>query len=269
MFQKIKSLIILTVVSVALLMNCSNRESALIEIDFANAEQWRYMLGIDIYGEPTAAAGASSERFSGTLRAFVQGLPYEGNERILRARLTDINLVAPFMSESEREDVLNRLSALVVSVTDEGVALSDTAPGLPGVFSGAWDILRSPARVIPAMPNAQMTVGSSWEREQRFPLTIDDSYADGLLYQLYTLDSLQKTDAGETFAHLSWTFTYRVAVAPSGGQRRYPLAGSGRGTATLDVDQKKLVKSRAVFQVTHSGMGNSDINEVVHFEVVE
>jgi len=249
---------------------CSRRERARIEIDFSKAAEWRYMMGADLYGTPTTAD--SGQYFSGSLRAYLQGLPGDAAAGPLRCGLTDVNLVAPFLSEEERGDILRRLSELRVAVSETGVTLSDTS-GIPGVLSGGWDILRSPARVIPAMPNADMTVGSSWEREQRFPLSIRQGDAEGLMYQLYTLDSLYRNDAGARVAAISWVFSYRVAMNENNesGKRKfmYPLSGTGRGRAELDLVRKKLIKSQATFQVTHSGMTGMEINEVAHFEIVE
>jgi len=254
------------------LAGCGGRERARIEIDFSNAAEWRYMLGVDISGTPQGAD--SGQYFSGSLRAYLQGLPGEAGEGPLRCGLTDVTLVAPFLPEEERGEIQRRLSDVRVAVSENGVALSDTT-GIPGLLSGGWDIMRSPARVIPAMPNAEMAVGSSWEREQRFPLTIPQGKAEGLLYQLYTLDSLYKTPEGVPAAAVSWVFTYRVALNENTaedrarGQPRFPLAGSGRGAAVLDLKRKKLVKSQATFQVTHSSVAGSEINEVVHFEIIE
>ncbi|MCL2183325.1 MAG: hypothetical protein FWB85_07640 [Chitinispirillia bacterium] len=248
------------------LSGCGQRERARIEIDFSKASEWRYLLAVDISGTPQDSA----KYFSGSLRAYLQGQPGQPGAGPLQANLADVHLIAPFMAEDERSDVERRLNNLRVMVSEDGVTLSDTA-GIPGVFSGAWDIMRSPARVIPAMPNADMAVGSSWEREQRFPLTIPQGEADGLLYQLYTLDSLFKTPEGFPVAAISWVFTYRVAMLEdgSGSLRKHPLSGSGRGTAKLDLNRKKLLQSQAAFQVTHSNMTGLDINEVVHFEMVE
>jgi hypothetical protein len=249
---------------------CGRRERVRIEIDFSKAAEWRYMLGADVYGTPTAAD--SGQYFSGSLRAYLQGLPGDASAGPLRCGFADVNLIAPFLSETERADVVRRLSELRVAVSENGVTLSDTS-GIPGVLSGGWDILRAPARVIPAMPNADMTVGSSWEREQRFPISIPNGEAEGLMYQLYSLDSIYRNETGIRVAAISWTFTYRVAVKENkeDGKRKimYPLMGSGRGNAELDLARKKLVKSQATFQVTQSGVTGVEINEVAHFEIVE
>jgi len=262
--------IVAAAIASVLFAGCSRRERVRIEIDFSKAAEWRYMLGADIYGTPTAAD--SGQYFSGSLRAYLQGLPGEVGEGPLRCGFTDVNLVAPFLSEDERSDAVRRLSELRVAVSENGVTLSDTA-GIPGVLSGGWDILRTPARVIPAMPNADMTVGSSWEREQRFPLSIQNGEAEGLMYQLYMLDSLYRNDSGVRVAAISWTFSYRVATKENGddGKRKimYPLVGSGRGNAELDISRKKLVKSQATFQVTQSGVTGMEVNEVLHFEILE
>jgi hypothetical protein len=249
---------------------CARREKARIEIDFSKAAEWRYMLGADIYGASTVAD--TGQYFSGSLRAYLQGLPGSAETGPLRCGFADVNLIASFLTEEERSDMVRRLSELRVTVSENGVTLSDTV-GIPGVISGGWDILRAPARVIPAMPNADMSVGSSWEREQRFPLYIPNGEAEGLMYQLYTLDSLYRNDAGIRVAAISWVFSYRVATKEDKdeGQRKrmYPLSGSGRGNAELDLARKKLIKSQATFQVTHSGMTGMEINEVAHFEILE
>ncbi|MDR2693006.1 MAG: hypothetical protein LBB74_02180 [Chitinispirillales bacterium] len=249
---------------------CGRREKARIELDFSKAAEWRYMIGADIYGASTAAD--TGQYFSGSFRAYLQGLPGNAEDGPLRCGFTDVNLIASFLSEEERSDLVRRISELRVSVSENGVTLSDTA-GIPGVMSGGWDILRAPARVIPAMPNADMTVGSSWEREQRFPLSVTKGEAEGHMYQLYTLDSLFRNDAGVRVAAISWVFSYRVATKEEKDEgprkRMYPLSGSGRGNAELDVARKKLIKSQATFQVTHSGMTGMEINEVAHFEVLE
>jgi len=253
------------------LTGCGKREKARIEIDFTTAAEWRYLLGVDIYGTPQD----SGQYFSGSLRAHLHGKAGDRHTGPLQAELRDVHLIAPFMPEDERGDVERRLNDLRVSLTENGISLSDT-DGIPGVLSGGWDILRSPARVIPALPNAEMAVGQSWEREQRFPLSIPHGEADALLYQLYTLDSLYKTQTGTPVAAISWVFTYRVATledktagTEARNQRKYPLSGSGRGHAILDLNRKKLIKSQATFQVTHSNVSGSEINEVVHFEMVE
>ena len=265
--------VILAAVAV-MFSGCRKRESARIEIDFSSAAEWKYLLGVDIYGTPLGST-EPAQPFAGSLRAYVHGMPGKPGVGPLRAGLSDVNFNAPFLPEEEQEDLRRRLSELQIFVSEDGVTLSDTA-GLPGVLSGGWDILRSPARVIPAMPNADMVVGSSWEREQHFPLIIPEGQADGLLYQLYTLDSLYQTPEGVRVAAVSWVFTYRVAMTEDKaqkvedrGQRRYPLAGSGRGTAILDLNRKKLLKSSAAFQITHSGISGVEINERVHFEMIE
>jgi len=264
------------IVAAALILlaaGCGSRERARIEIDFSNAAEWRYLLGVDIHGTPLGAD--SGQYFSGSLRAYLQGLPGEVGEGPLRCGLTDITLIAPFLHEDERREIERRLSEMRVAVSEDGVTLSDTT-GIPGLLSGGWDIMRSPARVIPAMPNADMAVGSSWDREQRFPLTIPQGKAEGLLYQFYMLDSLYKTPEGVPVAAVSWKFSYRVALSEENpdekarGQRtRYPLVGSGFGSAVLDLNKKKLRKSQATFQVEHSSVTGTDINEVVHFEIIE
>jgi hypothetical protein len=267
-------------VSALLVAGCGSKESAFLEIDYSGASGWKYLLGADIYGTPlqglagSADTNDSGETFSGSLRAYLQGLPPEPEAGAApgpaRFALTDVTFNAPFFSDEEREDIYKRLTELRIDVSETNVALSDTI-GIPGVMTGGWDIIRCITRVMPVMPNAELRVGTSWEREQRFPLTVDDGPADGVLYQLFTLDSLSKTETGAPFAALSWVFTYRVSLQGDGGaaSKKYPLLGSGRGTAELDLNRKQLLKAKAAFQVTHSQKTDTELNEIVHFEMVE
>jgi len=249
---------------------CNSSEKALLEIDFSSAAEWKYLFGANIYGTSEAAPADSQKAYSGSLRAYFQGLPGEAGPGKARFGLKDITVIAPFFSEQELEDIRNRLSELTVSVSENSVSLSDTI-GIPGVMSGGWDIMRCITRVMPVMPNAEMRVGTSWDREQRFPMTVDQGKADGLLYQLFTLDSLYKIEGGASAAAISWVFTYRVSLVDemASTSRKYPLSGSGRGTAVLDLSKKKLINSKATFEVTHSQTSTTALDEVVHFEMIE
>jgi len=249
---------------------CGSSEKALLEIDFSSAPEWKYLFGANIYGTPEADSADSQKAYSGSLRAYLQGLPGEAEPERARFGLRDITVIAPFFPEQELEDIQKRLTDLTVSVSENSISLSDTI-GIPGVMSGGWDIMRCITRVMPVMPNTEMRVGTSWDREQRFPLTVDQGKADGLLYQLFTLDSIYKTESGISAAALSWVFTYRVSLVDEGAStsRKYPLQGSGRGTAVLDLAKKKLLNSKATFEVMHSQKSTTELNEVVHFEMIE
>jgi len=253
---------------------CGSNEKVFLAIDYSGSAEWQYLLGADIYGTATEYGSDSVQTFSGSLRTYLHGLsPEDGtgsSTNEVSFGLKDVTFMAPFLPEEEREDIYNRLSVMRIFVSENnGISLSDTV-GMPGVLSGGWDIMRSVARVMPALPNAHMAVKSSWEREQRFPLNTPNGHGDVLLYQFFTLDSVYN-NRGVQEAALSWAFNYRVALAGDGASsaRKYPLSGSGRGNAVLDVKQKKLLKSKATFQVTHSQNANVELNEIVHLEVVE
>jgi len=253
---------------------CGSNEKVFLEIDYSGSAEWQYLLGADIYGTAVESDSDSLQTFSGSLRAYLHGLSsadgVDSSKDEVSFGLKDVNFIAPFLPEDEREDIYNRLSEMQVFISgSNGVTLSDTI-GMPGVLSGGWDIMRSIARVVPALPNAHMAVKSSWEREQRFPVTVQNGQGDVLLYQFFTLDSVYHNQ-GVQEAALSWAFNYRVALVDSSvsSSRKYPLSGSGRGSAVLDVKQKKLLKSKASFQVTHSQNANVELNEIVHLEVVE
>jgi len=263
---------VLTLALPALLaFGCGSAEKALLEIDFSGASEWKYLLGANIYGTSEEVADADSQKtYSGSLRAYLQGLPGGADTGQARFGLRDITVIAPFFPDDEMEDIQKRLTELTVYVSENSISLSDTI-GIPGVMSGGWDIMRCITRVMPVLPNTEMRVGTSWDREQRFPLTVDQGKADGLLYQLFTLDSIYKTETGASAAALSWVFTYRVSLVDEGAaaSRKYPLSGSGRGTAVLDLTKKKLLNSKATFEVTHSQKNTTELDEVVHFEMIE
>jgi len=262
----------LSTVMAFFIYGCGSGEKVFLEIDYSGSAEWQYLLGADIYGTAAEPDNDSVQTFSGSLRAYLHGLNLTGetDSPAVSFGLRDVTFIAPFLPEDEREDIHNRLSEMRVIISENnGISLSDTL-GMPGVLSGGWDIMRSVARVMPALPNAHMAVKSSWEREQRFPLTTPTGQGDVLLYQFFTLDSVY-FNRGVQEAALSWAFNYRVALVDGGASssHKYPLSGSGRGNAVLDVKQKKLLKSKANFQVTHSQNANVELNEIVHLEAVE
>ena len=256
-----------------LIYSCGSNEKVLLEINYSGSAEWLYLLGADIYGTAAERGVDSVQTFSGSLRTYLYGLDSKDGADPSAAvfGLKDVTFMAPFLPEDEREDIYNRLSDMRVFISENnGISLSDTL-GMPGVLSGGWDIMRSVARVMPALPNAHMAVKSSWEREQRFPLAVQNGQGDVLLYQFFTLDSVYY-NRGVQEAALSWAFNYRVALVDSSvsSSRKYPLSGSGRGNAVLDVKKKKLLKSKANFQVTHySQNADVELHEIVHLEAVE
>ncbi|MDR0305770.1 MAG: hypothetical protein LBI42_02920 [Chitinispirillales bacterium] len=248
---------------------CGSKEKVLLEIDYSGAADWQYLLGADIYGTAVVSQDSAPQAFSGSLRTYLHGLKDGSDSSVIRFGLKDVTFIAPFLSDDEKEDIYNRLTVMQVLLSQDGISLSDTT-GMPGVLSGGWDIMRCVARVVPVLPNAEMAVNSSWEREQRFSLSLPEGRGDVHLYQFFTLDSLYN-NRGVLSAALSWAFNYRVSLidddAPS--LRKYPLSGSGRGNAVLDIKKKRLFKSKANFQVAHSQNPGYELNEVVHLEAVE
>ncbi|MFW5813393.1 MAG: hypothetical protein ACOCXC_03610 [Fibrobacterota bacterium] len=248
------------------LFGCQDREKVSIEIDFSESGSWKYLLGADLYG--TVALKDSQQTYSGSLRSFLQGLPDSGREEVAFC-MEDVNLAADFLSETEKFDLQNRLGAMIISVSPQkGISLSDSLE-ITRIPSGSWDVIRSVARVVPVLPGSEMAVGGSWEREQQFPLELKQGNATGMLYQVYSLDSLFQKN-GNRNAALSWNFTYRVSLLkdniPLAG--KVPLAGSGRGHATIDLEQKKILKSQASFQVSHYDDSHIEFSETVHLEAV-
>ncbi|MFP4163584.1 MAG: hypothetical protein ACLFQB_07185 [Chitinispirillaceae bacterium] len=259
---------VLYVAIIALIFSvgCSKKEKVLIEVDFSQSDSWTYLLGADIYG--TVATKDSQQSYSGSLRAFLRARN-KGNSEGVMFGMEDVNLSAEFLSEAENFDLKNRIEEMKVSFSPQkGVSLSDSLQ-ISRIPSGSWDILRSVARVVPVLPGSKMAVGGSWEREQQFPLNLKQGNATGMLYQVFRLDSLFEHKGNRTAA-LSWIFTYRVSLlsdsVPLAG--KIPLAGSGRGHANVDLDLKKITRSRASFQVSHFEDSHIEFSETVHLEEV-
>ncbi len=251
-----------------LLVGCGGKEKAFVDLDYTKAESWKYLIGSDIYG--LVASQDSQQSYSGSFRAYLEGI--EGsNDGQMQFRMKDVKVVAGFLNDDELTSLQKRLAELTVSLSQsEGVKISDTLD-IPAIPAGGWDVLRSVARVLPVLPGAEMAVGSSWEREQQFPLHLKQGSATGLLYQVFRLDSITHPTAGKTCAALSWVFTYRVSLQNDSIPlaRSVPLSGSGLGNAIVDVDQKLILKSKASLQMSHAGDSHIEFSETVHLENIQ
>lgn len=242
--------ICLSFVCCLIFSGCQQTERVTLAIDFSKAPLWRYMLGVDITGN--LRAGDTSRDYSSSLRTYLQGEPAPADSNAVRFKTSQTIVTSNFLSEQDRVNLTRELenNTLCFSSKDGAFESADTSLK-PSVNIGGWNLLRSFARVVPALPGSPVRVGSTWDRERAFPLETDHGNATGWLFQSFTLDSIATIDSRRC-AFISWSFSYRIQPDTTGKPTlldSLPLKGSGSGTALLDCTSKVLIKAHALFDV--------------------
>jgi len=252
-----------------LMLSCQRAGRVELSIDFSQAASWRYVFGIDIKG--IASQGDSAREFSNSLRTYLSGERSPHDDAAVRFRTGQTVVHSNFLSEQERNHLARQCENLVLffSPHEGAVEASDTAV-TPLLTVGGWDLYRSFARVLPVLPESPVGVGASWERERTFPIETSMGNATGMLYQLFTLDSVFSADSNK-FASLSWRFTYRIQPDSAGALDSLPLSGSGNGNAVIDMTGKRMIKAHALFEVPPKQKARQKISwqETVHIEMVK
>jgi hypothetical protein len=251
-----------------LLLSCQRSGRVELNIDFSKAASWRYLFGIDIKG--IAGQDDSLREFSNSLRTYISGERSPHDAAAVRFRTGQTVVHSNFLSEPERVHLARQCENMVLffSPREGAVETSDTAVP-PLLTVGGWDLYRSFARVLPVLPESPVAPGTSWDRERSFPLETSFGNATGMLYQVFTLDSVFSADSSN-YASLSWRFTYRIQPDSAGVLDSLPLSGTGNGTAVIDMTRKRMAKAHALFEVPAKQKARQKISwqETVHIEMV-
>jgi len=268
----------LSLVCGCLLLGCHRSERVTLSIDFAKADTWRYLLGVDING--TVKTGAEDRSYSSSLRTYLTagrtGVTANDSNSI-HFKTSETVITASFMDEQDRKNLARELenNTLYFSAKNGTFNAADTSLK-PHVNIGGWNLFRSFARVVPVLPESPVRVGATWDRERTFPLETDHGNATGWLYQSFTLDSVAHLDSLRC-AFISWSFSYRIQPDKTDTATMLdslPLKGAGNGTAVLDLESKVLIKANALFDVPAAAAAlpsaplKASWQESVHLELV-
>lgn len=270
-FQNRNSVITLSLACSMVLLSCQHTERVTLAVDFSQAAHWHYLLGVDING--ALRAGDSSRDFSTSLRTYLKGglLTHDSTAVLFKTGQTVIT--SNFLSDQDRGNLTRQIDNATLDFSPRDGAFETTDPSLkPFVNVGGWNLLRSFARVMPALPGSPVRVGSTWDRERTFPLETDHGNATGWLYQSFTLDSISAVDS-QRCAFLSWRFSYRIQPDKSDAATMLdtlPLKGSGNGSALIGLGSKTLLKAHAAFEVPAEPKSpvKASWQESVHLELV-
>ena len=109
-----------------------------------------------------------------------------------------------------------------------------------------WNLYMQLAKLIPEMPQQHVSKGFTWERNAVLPIKTDQGTMDCEIYRYFKIDGLSpKNDS----AYISWRFTYGSAAKPDASKilKYVPIAGSGNGSAVIDIPHGFIVSAEIEF----------------------
>jgi hypothetical protein len=236
---------------VASMVSCSTRKQVTIQIDFSSTDRWKYLMEVAVNG--SFIHGDTAESFSNTARCDLVGSPVSDKHSSLKFSIANVAIASNVIDSAEILNLTRQFEGVAMIYSGSGGELVplDTA-NLPVVHIGGWDLYHTMARIVPALPQRQVAVGNSWEREKQIPLNSSLGKGIGHLYQSFTLDSIAGGSHDPVMAFISWKFSYRVEFTQkdsSGMSNDIPLLGSGTGHAVFNISGKYLEEAQIVFSV--------------------
>ncbi|MDD5673198.1 MAG: hypothetical protein PHC61_03460 [Chitinivibrionales bacterium] len=166
-----------------------------------------------------------------------------------------LRIASTILSPQEIRNMVNQCQQTELPFAlQEGQLLEKPTESTPIIEIGAWNLFRTFATALPALPGGPALVGNSWDRERHFPIQTNAGEAVGLLFQSFTFDSLvQRPNSLDACLH--WQFSYRIEIMgrDSGALlTKMPLQGKGTGNAVIDVSRNKLSGAHVFFGVPKS-----------------
>jgi hypothetical protein len=221
-----------------------------LKIDFRGREFWRYLLKSEVAGAYHFPSG--QRNFSNVLTAVVT-IRNTGRGSGIEAGAESVTVLSDIFGEEERKNLERQVqrSRIAFSLKDGVLGEADSAPA-PFVQIGQWDVYRSIVHTMPALPGEKVGPGDSWERQREFPIETGHGRVRGLLYQLFTFDSLETAPEGKSIAHIGWNFSYRLEPVPGLADsvfREIPMEGHGWGRARINTGKKYLENARMEIEV--------------------
>jgi hypothetical protein len=229
---------------------CTHDASVRIGVDFTSRVQWRYAASVDISGFAANAAGRTE--YTGALICRLTGAPRSTEPQRCDLSASDCRVSSDFLNEAQIRNLVEQFqrARYILDMNTATIAAADTTM-LPVFMIGEWDLFRSFAKALPALPGTPVSAGSSWEREKTLPIGTVYGNAAGHLYQRFTVDSVYRRGDDATMAAVSWTYSYRIEPEKSdtaGMFAKIPLAGKGRGAALFNIAKKCLESAQVSFE---------------------
>jgi len=239
-----------TAIIACLFAVCTHDASVSIGIDFTSRAQWRYSASAEISGFAANAAGRSD--YAGALICRLTGAPRSSEPQRCDLSVSDCRVSSDFLNEAQIRNLVEQFQGtrLILDMNAATIAAADTTM-VPVFMIGEWDLFRSFAKALPALPGAPVRAGSSWEREKTLPIGTVYGNAAGHLYQRFLVDSVYRRGDDATVAAVSWTYSYRIEpekADTAGMFAKIPLVGNGRGAAIFNIARKCLESAQVSFE---------------------
>ena len=246
----------------ALCFSCAKRERVALTVDFSARPNWLYDFEVSVGGK--VAMGDSVSHFSNALRCRLSGTGDSTDPAMLKVivQSIDINESAQYKADAINMKHVLEDFEIAFSLREGFVGIDDSA-ALPAVKTAHWDLYRHFIKMLPLLPDGQVSEGFTWERQKQIPLPTNHGDAVGHLYQSFRFDSLTKAENGHRHAHLSWSFNYSVDTQKNDSLSLLddmPHSGRGKGSAVLDVTAKTLREASVSFTIPEAG--SSDLFKV-------
>jgi len=253
-------------------IHCQNREKVDLRLDFSKAENWRFLLGVDVHGN--IAMDTIDSSFVGGIRTYLEGTEQDENGMV-QFTTSGTRITSNFLSEQKRRDLEYQFEGMRFSFSphDEIVAVVDSS-SVPAIRVGGWDLYRSFVKVIPVFPGHRVAPGATWERQRQFPVETTQGSAMGHLYQSFKFESVFENENNTRMAAVSWDFTYRIELIDVDSIsiiEDIPLEGKGNGNFMFNIAQRALIKADAQFEVAQINKPKARVewSESVHLELLQ
>jgi hypothetical protein len=257
----------------ALSAGCGNSNSVKLSLDFSKKPEWRYALSAAVSG--TISSADTQRTFSSAAQCTLSGKPDAKNPAVLHASVVSVAVTSNILGDAEITNLKEQAKAARLSCAlADGAILPEDSSAMPVVKIGEWDLYKDLATTVPALPKIAVRPGAVWERERSLPLDTKQGSAVGHLLQSFCMDSSRKNASGADIASLSWKFVYRVELRERDTLGLYagvPTAGSGTGSAIVNVTAKTLERASVHFAVPAASQGKFRIswNEDITLDLVK
>jgi hypothetical protein len=247
-----------------------NNKPVVLAVDFSLQPQWKYTMAVQVNG--SFIHNDSARNFSNSAKCLLTGTSATGKSGTLSLALSDVAIASDIIDSAEITNLKRQFDDTRMIYSGNTGELSTADPtALPMVHIGGWDLYHTMARVVPALPQNAVSVGTAWERERQIPLISTAGNCIGHLYQTFILDSIISDSNKAQRAYISWKFSYRVEFVEkpvASVANDIPLLGNGTGTAVLNVTGKYLERAIISFKVERNSQAAVSMEWSEHASLV-
>lgn len=238
-------------------MVCAGKDRMKIYLNYAAQKRWTYFLNYEAVRTIVDKKGTRSDK--NTIKCALIGKVTPDRNRI-GFTAQQIEVKSEIYSDEEKDDVRRALNNSVYGLAlINGVPVVDTLGELNMDSVPVWDLYVQFAKLLPDLPESPVKKGYSWERSGVYPIRTGAGVVPCEIFRLYTVSKVSKK---EGTVHVTWQFTYRSeksAMDPNSILIYVPIAGTGNGTAVIDLVDGYIHSARVTFVTPTSKVGNNSV----------